>query len=195
LSTPRGFTVAKIMLTTVTVAKMKPTGSRREIHDAGAPGLHLVIQTGGAKSWAMRFRRPDGKRAKLTLGPVDLSGKEVAGEPEIGMPLTLLAARVLAAEVARRRAQDVDVVAELRIGKQRRRVAIKESVTHAFTAVVRDFIDDYTVRKTGLKPRRWREDARMLGLDYPLDGGEPTIVKRGLYDRWRDKLVPGIRAE
>jgi hypothetical protein len=124
----------------------------------------------------MRFRRPGGRRAKLTLGPVDLSGKE-AGEPKIGSPLTLPAARILASEIGRQRAQDVDVVADLRVSKQRRQIAIKERGTNAFAAAARDFIDDYTVRKTGQKPRRWREDARMLGLDYALAGGDTPIWK------------------
>jgi hypothetical protein len=33
--------------------------------------LYLIIQPTGFKSWALRFRRPSGKTAKLTLGPAD----------------------------------------------------------------------------------------------------------------------------
>src|ERR1017187_10394522 len=94
----------KVMLTSTAVLKLKPTGERREIPDAGARGLYLVIQPSGSKSWAMRFRRPSGDRAKLVLGPLDLAGKEVAGDPQIGQPLTPAAARALAAQINRQRA-------------------------------------------------------------------------------------------
>ena len=57
--------------------------------------MKLLIQPSGAKSWALRFRRPSGKPAKLTLGPFDPMG-EMEGEPTRGAPLTLAAARKLA---------------------------------------------------------------------------------------------------
>ena len=64
-------------LTSASVNKCRPDkNGRREIPDAGCPSLRLVIQVSGHKSWAMRFRRPSGKAAKLTLGPVDISGTE-----------------------------------------------------------------------------------------------------------------------
>jgi integrase len=40
---------------------------RREIADAGCPGLYLVVQPSGAKSWAFRYRHA-GLSRKLTLG-------------------------------------------------------------------------------------------------------------------------------
>jgi hypothetical protein len=47
------------VLTDTAVKKYKPApNSRREIPDTGTPGLRLVIQSSGHKSWAMRFRRP-----------------------------------------------------------------------------------------------------------------------------------------
>src|SRR5262245_24039686 len=92
------------VLTVAAVQKFRPHRKRREIRDGGAPGLFLIIQPSGAKSWAMRFRRPDGTPAKLTLGPVDFSGRELSGDPVIGMPLTLTAARQLASAVHRQRA-------------------------------------------------------------------------------------------
>jgi hypothetical protein len=42
-------------LTTAAVQKYVAKGERREIGDA-TPGLILVVQPSGAKSWAMRFR-------------------------------------------------------------------------------------------------------------------------------------------
>src|SRR5207237_5437057 len=54
------------------------------------------------------------------------------------------------------------------------------------------FIDGHRVRRSGLKPRRWRETARLLGLDYPADGGLPTIFNNSLSDRWRDQPIAEI---
>jgi integrase len=55
-------------LTDVTVRELKADpDKRREVPDPGIPGLYVVIQPGGAKSWALRYRH-DGKTRKLTLG-------------------------------------------------------------------------------------------------------------------------------
>ena len=53
-----------------------PDGPRRpkrrsEIADALVPGLRLVVQPSGAKSWAVRYHRA-GKVTKMTLGPMRL---------------------------------------------------------------------------------------------------------------------------
>ena len=58
----------------------------------------------------MRFRRPDGRSANLTLGRV--SDVEVEGEPVMGSYLTLASARKLAAEVQRQRALGRDPAAD-----------------------------------------------------------------------------------
>jgi hypothetical protein len=56
-------------LTAAAVQRLRPGKVRREIRDGGCPSLYLIIQSGGHRSWALRFRRPGGKPAKLTLGP------------------------------------------------------------------------------------------------------------------------------
>jgi integrase len=58
------------MLTARYVATVAPKGTRQEIADAGCLGLYLIVQPTGSKSWAARYRRPDGKSAKLTIGSV-----------------------------------------------------------------------------------------------------------------------------
>ena len=94
-------------------------GEERSPHTA-CPGLYLIVQTSGTKSWALRFRRPTtGKSAKLTLGPLDASGTEVPDEPKIGDPLTLAAARTLAAAIGRQRVRGRDVVADHAAAKSR----------------------------------------------------------------------------
>src|SRR6516165_5678084 len=96
-------------LTAVAVAKARAGAQRREIPDGGSPGLHLVVQPSGAKSWALRYRRPDRRSAKLVLGSVfDLEGGEADSKPVIGDHLTLAAARRLVAELRHQIAQGRD---------------------------------------------------------------------------------------
>jgi integrase len=173
----------------------KPQKKRREIADSKAVGLFLIVQPSGKKSWAVRLRRPDGRSAKLTLGVVDLADKETADEPTLGAPLSLAQARQLAASIARERARGVDVVAKYQTDKARQRDAAATASADAFVACVREFfIDHKTKRQT--RPRRWREDAAVLGLKYPLGSNPavtaPGIIKGGLADVWRDKLVTQI---
>src|SRR3954451_3424994 len=111
------------MLTDASLRKFKSTDKAREISD-GPSGLRLMIHPRyldakgkpreGAKAWIMRFRRPNGKPAKLTLGRLrimEADEREPPGEPVLGGKLTLRAARRFAAEIAQKRAQDFDVIA------------------------------------------------------------------------------------
>ena len=43
-------------LTARTIETIKPGKARQEIADRYLPGLYLVLQTSGAKSWAVRYR-------------------------------------------------------------------------------------------------------------------------------------------
>ena len=65
---PKLETMAK-KLTQIAIEKIKPDpAKRRELPDAGKPGLYLVVQPSGKKSWAIRYRRlSDGRPRKLTL--------------------------------------------------------------------------------------------------------------------------------
>ena len=179
------------MAKTITAAAVKnyrPGEGRREIPDGGCPGLYLVIQASGHRSWAMRFRRPNGKPAKLTLGPVDLSGKEAESEPVLDSPLTLASARRLAAEIHRQRAMGRDVVADYDASRRRQKSEHESRAKSTYAAAAKDFIEQYASKKT----RRWRETARLLGLAYPPTGGEPTRIKGGLCERWNDKPIAEI---
>jgi integrase len=51
---------------------------RAEISDAACPGLYLIVQPSGTRSWALRYRRPGGSTAKLTLGRADADGLNLA---------------------------------------------------------------------------------------------------------------------
>jgi integrase len=183
-------------LTVAAVQKFRATEVRREIADGA--GLYLVIQPkpSGHKSWALRYRRPDGRPAKLTLGDVDLSeGKEPEGSPQIGAPLSLVAAHALAADQLRNRARGIDVAAQHVAEKRRQKVAAIKAAENSFPALARMFIDNHKVKKHGERPRRWRENAVLFGFDYPSDGGEPSIRKNSLAERWRNRELRSISGD
>jgi integrase len=100
-------------LTTISVANAQPGQARREIHDSGCPCLYLVVQSSGHKSWALRYRL-HGHSRKLTLGPVLVGDAEPTGDPTIDSPLSLAAARELAAKALRQIKGGSDPVAAKR---------------------------------------------------------------------------------
>jgi integrase len=185
-------------LTVAAVRKYAPQGRRREIRDTLAPGLYLLIQPKpkGTKSWAMRFRRPGGKPAKLTLGRVELADVEPKDEPVLGGALTLRQARQLANKIDRERARGLDVIAEHSAQKHREQMAVGERNASSFTVAARDFFIDHKVRRWGTRPRRWRDDARLLGLDWPRDCDpaktEPGVLPGSVVSRWRNKPAAEI---
>jgi integrase len=177
-------------LTAAAVGRFKPLpNKRRFIRDGASQSLFLVIQPSGHKSWMMRFRRPGGGIAKLVLGRFDASGKELTGDPEIGQPLSLGAARALAADVHRQRARGLDVIAEHKARRHRQQAAIEESKNDTFAALARTFVAEHARPRT----RRWRETARLLGWHYQRND-EPTATDGGLAQRWRDKPIGLIDA-
>jgi integrase len=187
------------LLTDVTVRKYGSANERREIPDTRAPGLRLVVQPrpSGAKSWAIRFRRPDGRTAKLTLGPVDFSEQENDEEPVLGGALTLRAARQLANKIDRDRARGIDVIEEYKATRSRHKAESRDRAFNNFGRLAVEFFIDHKTKKWQTRPRRWREDATILGLRWPRDcddpiAKEPKIIKGGLADLWRDKPLASI---
>lgn len=184
-------------LTVAGISQYKPGRVRRELRDSLAPSLYLVIQPkpSGAMSWALRFRRPDGRPAKLTLGPVDLSGRETKDDAVIGGALTVGQARELATKISRERARGLDVVEERKVSQARNRAAALDRAANTFGGCAREFFATYKT-KHKQRPRRWREDASLLGLQYPIHADpattEPEVIKGGLADLWRDKPVAAI---
>lgn len=173
-------------LTDVAIRKAAAGSTRRNIRDAGMRSLFLIVETSGRKSFQMRFRTPTGRIAKLTLGPY-ADGDESKGEPTIGMPLTLAAARALAADIHRKRAQGTDVIADRQATKVRQRIEVTQRVVTGFAGNVQSYIEDYAQKNL----RDWRETARMLGLQYSLEATS-KVIKNGLCDRWSDKAVTAI---
>jgi integrase len=176
-----------VLLTDAAVSKLRPDKKRRRVRDLGSQALFLIIAPSGRKSWQMRFRRPGGKIGKVTLGPVSTAG-EIAGEPTIGMPLTLRGARQLAAEVHRQRSLSRDVIADQRAERHRRRAEIEVHQRESFAASARRYVEEHARKRL----RSWRDRAKRLGLSYPPEGGEPEKIKGGLAERWQDRPLREI---
>ena len=65
------------------------------------------------------------------------------GDPVIGGPLTLAAARRLAADVMRQRALGKDVISDHAMAKRRRKADHEQRATQGFAAAARRFITEY----------------------------------------------------
>jgi integrase len=187
-------------LTAAAVQKYAAQTKRREIPDAKATGLYLIIQPKpkGSKSWALRFRRPDGRPAKLRLGSCDLSGVEPADEPVLGGALTLGQARQLAAKVNRDRARGIDVVEAHKAKRSRDHAAAAAAAANSFGAVAHAFFINHKTNKWQARPRRWRGDARLLGLAWSRDCDPahtaPDVIPGSLAAIWAAKPIAAIDA-
>jgi integrase len=184
-------------LTEPTIRQYRPGAKRREIPDSQAPSLYLIVQARPSRtmSWALRFRRPDGRACKLTIGRVDLSA-EPSDAPVVGGALTLRQARMLAAKIDRDRARGIDVIEEHKAQKSRQATAAATAAANSFATVAREFFVDHRTKRHQIRPRHWRADARLLGLDYPRDCDpahtEPKVIPGSLVAVWADKPVADI---
>jgi integrase len=168
-------------LTAAAVARLRPGDERLELPDGACPGLNLIIQPSGAKSWALRFRRPDGRPAKLTLGSVfDSDGAEPSTPPVVGGHLTLAAVRRLVGELRHEIAQGRDPAAAYLTAKRRQ----SEVAADTFAEAARAFIEQYARKRV----RRWEEMARLLGL-APDD---LSLLPKGLAERWSKRSLTEI---
>jgi integrase len=59
------------------VESVQPKAARTEYPDAGCPGLYLIVQPSGTRSWAFRFRH-NGVNGKRTLGSAGDGGLSLA---------------------------------------------------------------------------------------------------------------------
>jgi integrase len=177
---------SKVFLTDRYVRNAKATKTRVEIPDAGAPGLRLVVQPTGGKSWALRFRRPDGRPAKMTLGSVDVSAREEEAEPVTGGHLTLASARRLATEARRQLKLGRDPASDAVSTKKKRKWEAVEKRADTFGAAIRTFI----LREAKPKNSSWRQTASFWGLNHQTD--ELAAVPGGIADRWGSRPVSEI---
>jgi integrase len=152
-------------LTAKSVETIKPAADRQEIPDTLLPGLYLVVQPSGARSWAVRYRHR-GRTRKHTLGPFPR--------------LDLKTARDLGARALRAAAAGTDPATE-------KRAVQPESVE----AVVAQFIERHC--KRNYRPRTLAEAERLLRL-YAIDrwGRRPisSITRSDVRDLL-DRLIAG----
>lgn len=172
------------VLTTKAVEAAKPNGSKRiEKPDAALPGLYLVIQPSGARSWALRFRR-DGKPAKLTIGTV-LDRRDDA-PPDIlplGQPHTLTEARAAARNALQALAEGKDPLGERKAMQAAAKADPGRDLINTLSA---SFIERYC------KPRNrsWAEIERQFAAEINPNWGNrraQDIKKRDVLD-----LLDGI---
>jgi integrase len=132
-------------LTAVAIENAKPkcvdgAPVRTEIPDRGCPGLFLIVQPSGLKSWAVRYRIA-GRSRKLTL--------------DGGGALTLAAARAAATEALHQVELGVDPAAAKQAAKattaEQEALRAQDGVAKLFT----QFIELYAKRK--LKPETLRQ--------------------------------------
>jgi integrase len=165
-------------LTDRTIVQLKAAESRREIPDGQCAGLYLTVHPTGAKAWALRFRSPierdaagQRKAKKLTLGP--LANEPNDDEPQIGRPLSLSQARVLATGALEQVRRGIDPTHERRSEKAANRdEAISRSANTVDAAII-----EFLTRYKGPKKRGLRDSTRNLTAYY--FGLKPDAEKPG----------------
>ena len=163
------------MYTDLSIQKLNAHPSKRlELPDAGAQGLYVSIQPGSgakvSKSFALRFRRPDGRNARLVLGRFDPTPRDPHPKPEIGAALNVVEARMLAGRIHHQRAGGADVISDRKADKLRQRLQIAADKDNAFASLVRRYFEEHASHRT----RRWIEAARYFGRLTP----GPTASRR-----------------
>lgn len=132
---------------------MRETGKRQQIADGAAPGLFLIVQTTGKKSWAWRGRIA-GKPRKFTLGRYPSHG--------------LADAREWARELTRQRDGGIDPAAE-----RSRLAAIAAAEAHRATYTVDVAFDAY-MRAEGGRRKSADDKRRMYDANFkPVIGSLP----------------------
>lgn len=185
-------------LTVATVEQIKPAKTRREVPDGGCAGLYLVVHASGAKAWALRFRSPierDGhgqrKAKKLTLGP--LATVESDDKPELGKPLSLSQARVLAARALEQVARKIDPTHERRAEVAKARAELAEDDGTIDTALA-----TFLARYKGRKKQGLRESTRQLTASYlglrpdPDKSGEWIKTGNSVLKHWSGRPLTTI---
>jgi integrase len=184
-------------LTVKAIEQAKAGETRLELPAGNCPGLFLVVQPSGAKSWALRFRSPvergeDGQRKakKLTLGTVALTPSTKA--PAIGHPLTIGQARMLATAALEDVRRGIDPTHVRREEKVKARVAPAANTT-IDTAMV-----EFLRRYKGKKKQGLRDSTRLLTATYfglkpdPDKAGEWKKNGRGVLKHWSGRSMASI---
>jgi integrase len=186
-------------LTDRTIVQVKAAESRREIPDGQCAGLYLTVHPTGAKAWALRFRSPierdaagQRKAKKLTLGP--LANEPNDDEPQIGRPLSLTQARVLATGALEQVRRGIDPTHERRTEKAASRdEAISRSANTVDAAII-EFLTKYKgPKKRGLRDSTRNLTAYYFGLKPDAEKpGEWIKTGAGVLKRWSGRPLASI---
>jgi integrase len=183
-------------LTAKAIEQAKPKAARYEIADGKCGGLFLVVQTTGAKSWALRFRSPiermNGQRKakKLTLGTFALTPSD--SEPAIGHPLTVGQARMLATAAMEDIRRGIDPTHVKRETKAAAKIEAMSDNT--VDAAMVEFLRRYR----GRKKQGLRESTRLLTAHYfglkpdPDRPGEWKRTGNGVLKSWSGRPLGSI---
>lgn len=168
-------------LTALAVNNAKPDPTRRvEITDGATPGLRLVIQSSGSKSWAFRYEVA-GRPTKVTFGPASGPGA-----------LSLAEAREQAGQARRGLNAGADPAAERKAVKAAAVARVEAEAPHDLVEdVVEQFIEKYA--KVETRESSWRETKRILDREVggvwkgrrlsSLDDRDVMALLDGVVDR------------
>jgi integrase len=139
--------------TDIAIKKLKPKDQAYEESDSAARGLRVVVWPEGTKSFIVRYRRPNGKSAKLTLGQIP--------------PTTLATARKLAGDAYDKLQRGIDPSEEKKTAKRKAAEAAADTVL----AVCAEYLN-HPKTKAALRTydKRRRQLEQMI---YPVLGTRP----------------------
>jgi integrase len=171
-------------LTAIAIANLKSRVHRYEISDAGCQGLRVVVFPSRRKSFVLRYRFR-GLQRKLTLGPcmIEHNGEgEPAEAPEQDTPLSLAAARELAAKALRQAKSGNDPAAAKQQRKREQRAAEGDTLGN----LAQEYLRRVGPRLRTVSQRKSDLDlicASVLGR-VPLEQ-----IKRGQFVRELDRIA------
>ncbi|MEM8821583.1 MAG: site-specific integrase [Pseudomonadota bacterium] len=185
-------------LTDRRVSGIKAGEQRLEVSDLVVPGLRIVVQPTGRKSWAVRYRNADGKTKKWTVGSYpDLSlavARELArkGLERIALGQDPAAEKAAAKAPQEAKAQPAErTVADVVESYLRRRVATLKSADSLERLFRKEVIEPWGRRSfEGIR----KADVVEL-LDNILDRGSPTtarLAQSALRGLWQWAIARGL---
>ncbi len=168
------------LLTVLSIDKLTAGEARREIADAGMPGLRLIIQPkpSDTKSWCVRYRYA-GRPRKLTLGTYPV--------------VDLVKARERAKDALETLERGEDPAVDKKIAKAAQHTPKADQ--DSLGVLVRRWLNSHVIPNT----RSWRETARLLGLHVAPGETPPTSlplfrdVPGGIVAKWAERPVSKIR--
>lgn len=142
----------KIMnLTDVQIRAAKPGETKYD-----GKGLELIVDANGNKRWALRYRRPDGRRNMIGLGSY----------PDVSASI----ARIQAEEIQQRLRQGIDPVEHKKSEKQKQETAIRGT----FKAIADDWYNH--------KAKGWAKETARKAREIMDDSLFPRLAKKSIAD-------------